>query len=374
MPSPAEISLPTTHRAVVCTSTSEPLRVQHLPTPKPTPGSAVVQILVVNVIGYGGDVYNGKLNYPFPTPLVIGNSAIARVVAVGPDASSLKVGTLVLVDAVIRGRDDPTNIFLLGAHQGATEGSKKLMDGEWRNATCAEYAKLPLEILFPLNEARLLGGGLGYSIDDLAHIPTLLVPYGGLRDVGLKPGETVIIAPATGGFSSAAVFVALSMGAGKVIAMGRNKETLKSLSARDDRIVVVPISGDVATDLQALQEHDPADVFFDISPRGAAKSSHLMAGMLSLKHAGRVSLMGGIREDVTIPHSMFVHKNITLKGKWMYEPSEVRELIAMVETGVLPLGRKLGVDVVGKFKLEDSEEAFKKAKDLRLGQKVLIEP
>ena len=131
MASQVETSIPATHRAVVLKSTSEPLSVQQLPTPEATPGSAVVRILLANVLNYGGDIYNGKLNYPFPTPLVIGSSAIARVVAVGPDASSLKVGALVLVDSVVRGRDDPTNIFLLGIHQGTTEGSKKLMDGEW---------------------------------------------------------------------------------------------------------------------------------------------------------------------------------------------------------------------------------------------------
>ena len=88
-------------------------------------------------------IYNNERQYPYPKPLVPGTSAIGRVAAVGPDATSLKPGQLVHVDCVIRGRDDPDNIFLAGIHEGYTEGSKKLMHGEWKDSTYAEYAKVP---------------------------------------------------------------------------------------------------------------------------------------------------------------------------------------------------------------------------------------
>jgi NADPH:quinone reductase-like Zn-dependent oxidoreductase len=61
------------------------------------------------------------------------------------------------------------------------------------------------------------------------------VPYGGLRDIDLKPGETIIIAPAAGSFGGAAVKLALAMGA-LVIAVGRNPEALKKLAASYERI------------------------------------------------------------------------------------------------------------------------------------------
>lgn len=61
-------------------------------------------------------------------------------------------------------------------------------------------------------------GGLGYSFDQLAWIGMPLVGYGGLRRVKVQAGETVIIAPPTGGFGGAAAMAALAMGA-RVIAM-----------------------------------------------------------------------------------------------------------------------------------------------------------
>jgi D-arabinose 1-dehydrogenase-like Zn-dependent alcohol dehydrogenase len=91
------------------------------------------------------------------------------------------------------------------------------MTGEWRDWTYAEYAKVPLENCHPLDEERLLGkvenGGLGYEIEDVANAMGPLVPYGGLVDIRLQPGETIIIAPATGLFGGRAVEVALAMGA-----------------------------------------------------------------------------------------------------------------------------------------------------------------
>lgn len=162
---------------------------------------------------------------------------------------------------------------------------------------------MPLENLPLLNETRLTAslasGGLGHSIADLASVPSMLVPYGGLKDIELQPGQTVIIAPATGPFGGAAVLVALGMGA-KVIAMGRNTALLERLKARvplSERVETVPITGDMMADCAALKQYGEADAYYDIGPPEAAQSSHIMSCIVALKHGGRVSLMGGYRES-----------------------------------------------------------------------------
>ena len=240
-----------------------------------------MRILVANVLSYMRDIYNGERQYPFPTPLVAGSSAIGRVAAIGPDATLLKPGMLVLVDCTVRGRDDATAVFLSGIHEGYSEGSRTLMRGEWKDSTYAEYAKVPLETCEVLDEARLCGK-MGYEIADLACIAALMVPYGGLRDIGLSAGETVIVSPATGAFGGAAVVVALAMGA-RVIAMGRNVQALEKIKQRSDRIETVPITGDVLKDSGALKSFGPVDAFFDISPPEAGKSTHIKSGILALR-------------------------------------------------------------------------------------------
>ena len=370
--------LPKTHRALILRSTDEPLKVEVIPTPQPTPGSVTVRVLVASVIPYARDIYNGTRQYPIPMPLVIGSSAIGRVAVVGPDATFLKPGQLVHIDTFLRGRDDPTALCLSGIHEGYTEGSRTLMHGEWRDATYAEYAKVPLENCNALDEERLIGsprnGGLGYKIEDLQYISTLLVPYGGLRDIDLKAGETVIIAPATGAFGGAAVFVALAMGA-RVLAMGRNVEALQKVAARSERVEAIPITGDVQKDAEALQKFGAADAFLDISPSAAAKSTHIKSGILSLRHSGRVSLMGGIREDIALPYSVIMYKSLVLRGKWMYDREYIEALIKMMEIGILKLGESAGIKTVGKFALEDWNRAFDAAaENAGMGMQALIAP
>jgi D-arabinose 1-dehydrogenase-like Zn-dependent alcohol dehydrogenase len=369
-------------KALVQEEYAKPLIVKNLPVPQPTPGSAVLQILSAPIVSYMREVYNGARNYAYFTPLTIGTGAIGRVAAVGPDAALLKPGQLVIFDCAIRARDDPGAIILSGLSEGGTEGSRKLMRGEWREGSFAEYAKVPLENAFPLNEARLMGnpkseGGLGYSIDELGYMQALLVPFGGLRDIRLEAGETVIVAPATGGFGGAAVLVALAMGA-RVIAMGRNVkalEGLKKLSPGPGRLETVPITGSVDDEVAALTRFGRADAYFDISPREAQSSTHVKSAILSLRHGGRVSLMGGFLEDLPIPHRFVMRFDIKMHGKWMCSRNDIALLVKMVEIGLLRLDERANVKIVGEFKLEQWKEAFDVAwENARQGQIAVFKP
>jgi NADPH:quinone reductase-like Zn-dependent oxidoreductase len=356
MASSSEMTLPPTHRALVQEVYAQPPVVKEQPVPQPTPGSAIVRILVAGVISYMRDIYDGTRKYSYPTPLTLGTSAIGRVVATGLDATSLVPGQLVHIDCTIRGRDEDSNMFLLGIHEGYSEGSRKLMRGEWRNATFAEYAKMPLENLDPLDE-EVLTKTLGYQIHELITISRMLVPFGGLRDIRLEAGETVIVAPATGGFGGAAVEVALAMGA-RVIAMGRNEKELERVKSIDPvRVETVQIVGDVAAEVKALQAFGTIDAFFDISPPFAAESSHLKSAFLALRRGGRLSFMGGLRE-VTLNTTVMMHRNIQIKGKWMYERDDIRLLIRMVERGILRIGKRPGAKELRIFPLEGWSEAF----------------
>ncbi|CAM6117720.1 unnamed protein product [Calypogeia fissa] len=84
-------------------------------------------------------------------------------------------------------------------------------------------------------------------------------------------------------FHRGAVLVALAVGA-RVIAMGHNVEALKQRAAINPRRVkTVPITGNVKAETNALRScFGPVDVFFDISPPQAAKSTHLRSGILAL--------------------------------------------------------------------------------------------
>ncbi|KAF4945061.1 hypothetical protein FGADI_12217 [Fusarium gaditjirri] len=356
-------ALPKTHRALVLHSTRDPydISVVTQDTPQSCPGSAVIRVLSAGVLTYAHRVYSGHKPYPYPEPFVIGSSAIGRVAAVGPDATSLKPGQLVFFDSFIQGRDNPNSLILHGLSEGFNTASSKLMEGEWRDGTYAEYAKVPLENCFLLDENRLTGhpteGGLGYSTADLAYLWNISVPFGGLRDISIRSGEKVIISPAAGTFGSAAILAALAMGA-QVIAVGRNHETLSKVKALDpERVRTVLNTGDVENDVKELTKYGPADAFFDVSPGKAITSTHFKSCILSLRRGGRVSLMGA-HQELKLPTMFIVINDITVKGKWMYTKDDMRYMIKLLEVGYLKLD---AAQTVGNFPMEEFAKAFDKA-------------
>ncbi|PTU21446.1 hypothetical protein P175DRAFT_0500343 [Aspergillus ochraceoroseus IBT 24754] len=388
-------SIPETAAALVFLAPGQRLHHEsRAPTPPVTAGAAIVRILRTSVVAYLRSVFagDGTRSYPLPTPMVPGNHAVGRVVAVGPDATTLTAGQLVFVDVTLRSRDDPTRAAVFGIHEGFDDETRRLMRGEWRDSTYAQYAKVPLENLFPLDETTLLLQGqgqgqgqgrrrpspssLGYSLDDLGYIPRLAIPYGGLRTLDLQPGETVIISPATGSFGSAAVFLAAAIGA-RVIAFGRNERKLAQFARGpySQRIFPVPITGDPGVDGAALARYGRVHAYLDISPPMAAGSTHFRSAITALGMNGRVCLMGGLAEDTALPYHAVMHRNLKICGRWMYEREDLRRLLEMVETGVVPLGAGIGAHLVGSFALEEWEAAFiAAAENTDPGQYVLLSP
>ena len=357
----ASFNLPPTFRGLQFKSSTEPPTVVELPTPLPTAGSVILRPLYSNIVAYSKEVFcNGNpRGYNYPLPMIPGTNAICRIAAVPQDTPYLKPGMLVYTSGVVRHRDNVSAIPLLqGIHMGMSPESQALMESEWRNGTWAELVKVPAENIHVLNE-QILTKELGYSIAELGYINTLMVSYGGLCDVGLRAGETIVVAPATGNFGSAAVFVALAMGAAKVIAMGRNKEKLQQLlDGAGSRVKTVPITGDVEADTAALQAHGPIDVYFDISPSLNSTPSHLKSGIASVRPKGRISFMGGIPGNIEIPYLPLVFKGQSIHGTFMYTREQADELIKLVETGLLPIGAKTGFKNMGSYALEKWEEAF----------------
>lgn len=108
------MELQSTMKASVLKSTSEPLSIEIVATPQAEYGSAVVRVLSAGVISYMGDIYSGKRSYPFPKPIVPGSAGIGCVAAIGPDATKLKPGDLIFIDALVRSCDEPNEAFLPG--------------------------------------------------------------------------------------------------------------------------------------------------------------------------------------------------------------------------------------------------------------------
>ncbi|GAM43923.1 hypothetical protein EIK77_004499 [Talaromyces pinophilus] len=371
-----------THRALVLRSRDKPLALETVPRPIAKAGQAVVRILCADIVPYMSQVLDGSRPYPLSLPMTPGNTAIGRVVEVGPDAVELAPGQLVFCDITIRARDNPNVSILFGIHGGGYSAAQKLMDGEWRDATYAEYTKFPLENLYRLNE-EILFNKLGYTVSDLCLMPVCLVPFGGLSEVDVKPGEVVVVAPATGRYGGAAVAVALAMGA-SVVAAGRNKNALKALEdvhAHTGRLKTVTLVEDATGTSNAeafktaISKAEGADVYIDFSPPAIKDNSLLVAAVAALRPFGRLVLMGGHSGEIRVPYLDIMFKSIRIQGRFMYSRQHVLQLIQMAESGLLKFGSKLGIKKTQEFGLESIGDALEAAGKLSgFGSHVVLKP
>ena len=369
-----------THRALVLSSTTSPPILRTLPKPIATSGSAIVRVVAVAVLPYMNEIFSGARQYPLSFPLVPGGGALGRIESVGPDSVSLKAGQLVFCDVTIRAHDDPDVQILHGIHGGGYPAAQKLMDGEWRNATWAEYTKFPLESLYPMDQ-DLLCKGMGYSIEELTMLSTCAIPFGGLSAIGVGPGDSVIVSPATGYYGGAAVTVAIAMGA-RVIAAGRNAAALKALArihGKNGRFESVVLTGNLEIDSAALKSAagspKGADAYIDFSPPQAEGSTHIVAALCALRPKGKAVVMGGIAGNIEIPYSLLVFSGLSIQGCFMYERKHAEKLIKYAECGILKLGKDIGVTNTKSFGLEEWENAVEAAKNASgWGSHVVLSP
>ncbi|KAJ6013224.1 isopropanol dehydrogenase [Penicillium herquei] len=146
-----------------------------------------------------------------------------------------------------------------------------------------------------------------------------------------------------------------------------------------DRLRTVQVTGDEAADTElfraATGKPDGADVYLDLSPPAAQGSSLLASGIKSLRAFGRCVLMGGNSGKVDFPYLDIMFKSIRIQGRFMYDRRHVLQMIQMIESGLLTLGRKSGITRTEEFGLEEIEGALEAAGDLSgWGGQVVLKP
>ncbi|KAF9963750.1 hypothetical protein BGZ70_007213 [Mortierella alpina] len=328
------------------------LNLTRVPAPVAGKGDVVVKVLASRVTSGSKACFDGTEPLPVELPMIPGPGAIGTVKSHGPGATHLKVGQMVYVDPTIRARDHPIN------PQGILQGvfMPPGLDGllEWRHGSLAE------ELLIPAENVTVIPTSVQqkYTSEQLTSLAVLTIPHGGMVSAGLKQGQTIAITGSTGSYGSAAVAVALAMGARRVLAGGRNKGRLDEfVKVFGSRVVPVVQTGDEAKDteafIQAAGEGFDIDVAFDILPP-AADFGYARSAILALRPQGVAVLMGGVSTNVVLPYSLFVFKDITIKGKYMHDRADPTQLLGMIDAGLLDLSK----DHIETFKLEQVEEAI----------------
>ncbi len=327
-----------------------------VPTPQPGPGEVLLRVLAAGMnnteintrLGwYSSDVTtdtsstatdmpveDGGWDGGTPFPLIQGTDCCGEVVA-AEDASL--IGRRALVRACMRpdGYDSPNNTWMGSNFDGAF----------------AEFVKVPASEVFPVI--------CDWSDAELATIPCA---YGTsenmLHRAGVKAGDTVLVAGASGGVGSATVQLAKRRGAQVIAITSASKmEQVRDLGA--DRVL------DRGDDLRALLGDEAVDVVVD-----NVAGDGFPAMLKVLKRGGRLVSSGAIAGPIVDldMRDMYL-KDLTLIGSTGWDEPVCPDLIGYIVRGeIRPLLAKT-------FPLKDiaeAQEAFL-AKG-HIGNFVLIPP
>jgi alcohol dehydrogenase len=332
------------------------LRFEDVDTPTPAPDGVLVRIEAGMVLSYMGRVMSGQVPYNLPPwPFVPGTNAIARVIAVGSNVTHVREHDLVFLSPHLRGdvpdREPPQ--ILIGLTATSPTPEALALQARWRDGVFAEIAHWPAACVTPLAFLD------GRPATELIGLAKLIVPFGGLQRSGLRGGETIIVNGATGYFGSGAVMLAVAMGAGRVVAVGRKREVLESLRDKfGPRVIPAVVSGDAEKDL-AIVRHaagGSADVALDLL--GSAKStSTTLSCLRALKRGGRLVLMGSAEVPLELSMREMLANDWEVVGQFMYERQAPGQLAALVAEGLLDLKPVQ----VTTFKLADFKRAIDSA-------------
>lgn len=343
------------------------LELREVPVPRVRAGSVLVKVAVSALVSYLKSYTEGKLAVynPPPQEFTMGSNAIGYVEEFGQDVWHLRKGQRVALSSHITARDNVKNpmMLLLGITKNGDAALPAQLD--WADGTLAHYVLVPVETLTPMD-------GLEHYTDaQLSSVTRFVVPYGGLLKGNLTAGETIVINGATGSFGATAVFLAVAMGAAKIVITGRKQSVLEAVASKaGPRVVPVVLTGNTQTDAQAIRMacDGGANMAFDMVGNAKDPNSTL-ATLFSLLPGGRLVIMGSMTVDLPIPYTYVMLNSWSILGNFMYPREAPRKMLELVKSGQLP------IDVIKPivFPMAELDKAMDAAATAGIFENVMID-
>lgn len=318
------------------------IELRDVPVPELGPGEALVKVHSAGVCATDLEVITGRFRYGRP-PHILGHEIAGEVAAVGSQVTTRQVGDRVVVETSIG----------CGTCRECRSGNRHLCPHMEEIGTAphqggyAQYMKAPAENLIPIPE--------NVSYDEAGILESVVCPMGGLMTHGVKFGETVLVY-GVGPAGIAFIQGAKAMGAGKVIAVARNRQRLERAKAFGADLVISSKEEDVLAKVMAYTDGRGADLVCEAAGSGATTRSAFDC----VKRAGRVMLYGLPSEDQAREFSSL---DIIMKQLEVYgilgNPHVWEPLLTLVSAGRIDL--KHMVDAT--LPLDQLEQAFARMQD-----------
>jgi NADPH:quinone reductase len=290
-------------KAIQLTQTGGPevLKLVDVPTPKPKPNEALVEIKASGV--NFADIYFREGRYPAQLPLVLGQEAAGVVVETGSDVKQLKPGDRV-------------------AYSGAP-------------GAYAEYAAVPAHVLVKIPEK------LDFEQATAVMLQGMTAHYLCRSTYALKRGETALIHAAAGGVGLLLVQMVHQIGARIIATVSSEEKAALARSAGADHVVLYTQS-DFEIETKKITGNEGVHVVYD-----SVGKTTFDKGLNVLRRRGYMVLFGGSSGPVP-PIDPIV---LSQKGSLFLTRPSLAHYIATREELEWRAGDVLGMVADGKLKL-----------------------
>lgn len=360
----------------------KPLVVEEVPIPELGDDDVLIEVKAVHIAQYHTSallrVEHSYPIYPPKFPAILGMGAAGFIAKVGSNVPRFRKGERVVVNPILTcgnceycldGRPGLCDMWVLhGYYALFTPNGLPLI--EKYPGGFAQYTKVPAR-----NVIRLPAN---VPFEHACRFNYTGVSYEGLKNGGFRPGMTVLINGATGTLGTDAVLLSLAMGAARVIAIGRNRDRLGELKAKDPERVFTINSAEesIVSRIHELTDGKGVHVYLDTLGYGAGGQTPpidiVHECLRGLRKGGSAVFIGALQgQKVEYDYGEFVGNEVRLTGSVWYNNKSLSELVDMAAGGTL----KLDSYDTKIFSLEEINEALEYA-DQRLGglKHIVVKP
>ena len=301
-----------------------------LPTPEPSGTEVQLEVTHCGVCHSDLHIWDGYYDMGGGTrlslkdrgvvlPLAMGHEIVGRVSKLGPDATGVSVGDVRIVYPWVgcgvceRCRAEEDNMCLTGRSLGI-----------YQNGGYATHVVAP-------HPRHLVDPGTLDPALAATYACSGITVYSAIRKImPIAPHEPVVIVGA-GGLGLAAIGILRALGHTRILVVDVNEAKLAA--ARDAGATeVVDGRGEDVTARLLEAAGGPVLAVIDLV-NGTATAQFAFAALRKGGKLVHVGLFGG---SLTFPLPLMVMRALTLQGSYVGNPKELRELVALAQTGAVP--------------------------------------
>ena len=330
------------------------IEIKEVPMPIIGDSEVLLKVRAAGVCVTDLHVYTGKFAYGQP-PHILGHEICGEVVEMGKNVKGFQIGQRVVVETTIGcGHCVYCRTGYVSLCDQRTEIGSTPHNGGY-----AQYVKAPAKNLFIVPDE--------VTDEEAAILESVNCPAGALMRRGVRFGETVVVY-GVGPAGLAFIQTAKALGAGKVIAVARNRKRLERTLKFGADDIVCSSEENVAEKILKINNGEPPSLICEAT--GAP--SIIEESCEIVQNSGRIILYGLPYEEeiINYPVKSIIMKQIEIYGA-MENPLSWEPLLKLVAS------RKINLKdmVTHTLPLENIEDAFALLEDKKADPiKIVVYP